>query len=309
MKTHFAITIILIFTVLLAACTPTGPETATQSPSSPTLTVPATEQPTAAANPTEADTPTPEVFIPAPVEGVLADKTREDIASRLGVDFTAISVVEVGQQEWPDSCLGLAAEENQECNKSNTPGWRIVLNAAGHTHEYRAVEDGSLVSYSGPVTVSGPETCLIDGTSLVYSPEDGYCFAYPLHFHRIDERGPIVIYGPTYGIGPQAMFATLTVGISSIPEGQNLDGAVDAFLAGLKNVPMPQTRQEIVVAGEPALMLEVVPGMLGSRVVFIIHNQLLFQLTFSPSPSEASGTTTDVEDLYRTVLNSLSFQS
>jgi len=254
-------------------------------------------------------TPTPEVFIPAPIEGVLADKTREDLASRIGVDFTQISVVEISQQDWPDNCLGLAPQANQECTKTDIPGWRIVLNAAGHTHEYRATEDGSLVSYSGPVMVSGPKDCMIDRTSLIYSPEDGYCFAYPLRFHRTDERGPIAIYGPAYGSGPEPLYASLTIEISPLPDGQNLDGAVNDFLAQFGNVPMPETRLSIMVGGEPALMLEVVPGMLGSRDVFFIHSQQLFHLTFWPAPSVASDTAADVEDLYQTVLTSWSFQS
>jgi len=182
-----------------------------------------------------------------------------------------------------------------------------VLNAAGHTHEYRATEDGSLVSYSGPVMVSGPEACMIDGTSLIYSPEDGYCFAYPLRFHRTDERGPIAIYGPAYGSGPEPLYASLTIEISSLAEGQNLEGAVNDFLAQLGNVPMPETRLSIMVGGEPALMLEVVPGMLGSRDVFFIHSQQLFHLTFWPAPSVASNSASDLEDLYQTVLTTWNF--
>ena len=259
--------------------------------------------------PVESATPTPEVFIPAPIEGVLADKTREDLASRIGVDFTLISVVEISHQDWPDICLGLAPAVDQNCTKTSVPGWRIVLNAAGHTHEYRATEDGSLVTYSGPVMVSGPEDCMIGGTSLIYSPEDGYCFVYPLRFHRTDERGPIAIYGPAYGSGQEPLYASLNIEISPLPDGQNLDGVVNNFLAGLGDVPTPQTRLVIDVAGEPALMLEVVPGMLGSRDVFMIHNQVVFHLTFWPAPSVASDTAADVEDLYRTVLNSWSFQS
>jgi hypothetical protein len=259
--------------------------------------------------PVASATPTPEVFIPAPLEGVLADKTREDLASRLGVDLPAINVVEITHQEWPDSCLGLAPEANQQCAEDATPGWRIVLNAAGHTNEYRANEDGSLVSYSGPVMVSGPEACMMAGTSLVYSPEDGYCFAYPLRFHRTDQRGPIAIYGPAYGSGPEPLYASLTVEISLLADSQNLDEVVTDFLAGLGDVPMPQTRLVIDVAGQPALMLEVVPGMLGSRDVFFIHNQQLFHLTFWPAPAVASDTAADVEDLYRTVLESWNFQN
>ncbi len=149
---------------------------------------------------------------------MLADKTREDLATRLGMDLASISVVEIAQQDWPDSCLGLAPAATLECTKTVVPGWRIILNAGGHTHEYRANADGSLNSYSGPVTVAGPDVCTIPGTSMIYSPEDGYCFAYPVRFHRTNERGPIAISGPAYGPGPEPLYSSMTLEISSLPE-------------------------------------------------------------------------------------------
>jgi hypothetical protein len=70
---------------------------------------------------------------------------------------------------------------------------------------------------------------------------------------------------------------------------------------------MPQTHQVIDVAGESALMLEVVPGMLGSRDVFFMHNNMLFLLIFLPAQTLMSETINDVEDLYQTVLSSFLF--
>jgi hypothetical protein len=259
--------------------------------------------------PTISATPTPEIFIPAPLEGVLADKTRKDLAERTGIDLAMIGVVEISQQDWPDICLGLALQDSQECTKTNVAGWRIVLNAAGHTHEYRATENGTEVTYSGPVVIAGPAACQIKGTSQIYNPEDGYCFAYPVRFHRTDENGPIAIYGPAYGSGPEPLYASLTVEISSLAEGLTLDEAVNAFLTQLGEVPMPQTRLMIEANNTPALMLEVVPGMLGSRDVFLIHSQKLFHFTFWPAPSLVNETAPDVEDLYQTVLGSLYFSN
>jgi hypothetical protein len=254
-------------------------------------------------------TTTPEVFNPAPIEAVLTDKTRDDLASRLGMERSSISVVDIGQQTWPDSCLGLAPTGTLECTKSDVAGYRVLLNAAGHTHEYRATMDGSLLSYSGPVTVAGPEACKLNGTSMIYSPEDGYCFSYPVRFHRTDERGPIAIYGPASGPGPEPLYAAVTLEISSLPEGQTLDDVANNFIAQLGDVPTPQTRLTQMIDGETALMLEVVPGMLGSRDLFVIHEGKLFHFTFWPAPSVATETEADVKDLYRTVTQSFHFQS
>ncbi len=255
----------------------------------------------------EAATTTPEIFNPVPVEAALEEKAREDLASRMGVDFNMISVFSTTRQDWPDTCLGLAPAANQECIKTVVPGWRIVLNAAGHTHEYRATEDASSVSYGGPVVVVGPEQCKISGTSLIFSPEDGYCFTYPVRFHRTDENGPIAIYGPSYGKDPETHHASLTVSIMHLPEGQTLEGAVDTFLAQIGDVPVPGNRQSFALAGESAIRLDVVSSVSSSRDVFIIHNHLLFHFTFLPAPAVAAETSADFEDLYRTVLGSLSF--
>jgi hypothetical protein len=300
--------IITLFAVILAsACTTHPTSTSTPTGNIPPQVTPMVTQPSATRVPIEADTPTPEIFNPAPIESVLSDKTREELASRLGMDLAMITVFTISQQDWPDSCLGLAPEVDQACMKTAVPGWQIVLNAAGHTYEYRATVDGSLISYSGPVIVTAPADCQISGTSQIYSPEDGYCYAYPIRFHRIDEHGPIAIYGPAYGPGPEPLYAALTVDISLLKEGQTLDTAVDAFLVQLGDVPMPETRQVFMVAGEPAIMLEVMPGMLGSRDVFVTHNGKLFHFSFWPAPSVASETAEDVEDLFQTVLDSLTF--
>lgn len=303
MKTQFTL-LLLISIGILTACNTIS----TLSPTSHVETLVATET----ALPAFDDEPpspttTPEIFNPAPVEGVISDKTRSDLAARLGMELASIRVAEFTAQDWPDACLGLAPTPGQECAKFNVPGWRVVLNAAGHTHEYRATKDGNLISYSGPVLFAAPEACRQPETSFIYSPEDGYCFAYPVYFHRNNERGPIEIFGPAYGPGPEPLYASMTMEISVLPEGQTLEKAVDVFIENLGDVPQPQTRQALNVGGEPAVMLEVVPGMLGSRDVFFVHRQLLFHLTFWPAPSVTPETSADVEDLYQTILSSWNF--
>lgn len=130
-----------------------------------------------------------------------------------------------------------------------------------------------------------------------------------MRFHRTDESGRIEIYGPAYGPGPEPLYAALTLEISNLPAEATLDIVVNDFIAQLGNVPTPQTRLTQTVGGATGLMVEVVPGMLGSRDVFLIHGSKLFHFTFWPAPSVATETASDVEDLYRTVTQSLDFQS
>ena len=265
------------------------------------------EPPTSTLTPGEEATTTPEVFNPAPVEAVISDKARTDLSIRIPVDIASITVAVLQLQQWPDSCLGLAPEPLKECTKDPVDGYRLVLNAAGHPYEYRATQDGETITFGGPTMLGAPEGCAPQGTSSIYSPEDGYCFAYPVRFHRTDDRGPVAIYGPAYGPGPEPLYAALNIEVSRLADGQTLDSILDAFLQSLGPVPMPQTRQEITVSGEKAVMLEVVPGMLGSRDVFVVHGNLVFHFTFWPAPSAASQTAADVEDLYQTVFETFKF--
>jgi len=72
--------------------------------------------------------------IPPKAEYVVA-LAVEDLAARLAVDQTAIRVVNVEQVNWPNSCLGYY-RPGQMCAQVVTPGFRVVLEAAGKTWVY-----------------------------------------------------------------------------------------------------------------------------------------------------------------------------
>jgi hypothetical protein len=241
------------------------------------------------------------------VEGRIADAAREDLAARLGMEMASVAVHSIGRQDWPDACLGLAPEGQEACVKETVPGYRAVLNAAGHGHEYRTGPDGQGLRYSGPAGIAAPDACMPPGTAPIYSPEDGYCFAYPVRFHRTDERGPINIYGPAHGPGPEPLYAWLAVEISALQPGQTLASSVEAFLAQFNGLPLPERRETVEIGGEPAELLEVVPGMLGSRDLFFVHGGKLFHLVFWPAPAVTSETAADVEELYETVRQNFHF--
>ncbi len=259
--------------------------------------------------PTESLPPATATVTPVPIDAWIRDSAHGDIAMRLGVDVTSVEVVSMTPQDWPDSCLGMPSGTADACVKTITPGYRVVLNAAGHTHEYRATTDGSLIVYSGPVTITAPEPCMVHGISFIYSPEDGYCFAYPVSFHRLDGGGPITLYGPTYGPGPEPLSASMSLEVRPLNPNEDLMAVVVGYVASLGEMSAPLTRTTITVGGEQAEMLEIVPGRLGSRDVFLIHNGLAFHFIFHPAPAAAGEAAPDVEALYQAVINSMVFVS
>ncbi len=105
------------------------------------------------ASPTPHPTLAPRSFMPAPstaapVVGEVPDAilaaVRADLAVRLGHAPADVTVVRGEQVEWTDSALG--------CPKPGlaylpvvTPGYRVVVQADGHSYDYRASERGVLV--------------------------------------------------------------------------------------------------------------------------------------------------------------------
>jgi hypothetical protein len=62
----------------------------------------------------------------------------------LDTDVGQIEVVSVEPVEWPDACLGLA-QAGEMCAQAITPGYRVLLSAAGQEYEFQTDETGESV--------------------------------------------------------------------------------------------------------------------------------------------------------------------
>ncbi len=69
---------------------------------------------------------------------------KADLARRTGIDQAAIVVVRADAVDWRDSSLG-CPRPGQMYIQVITPGYLVVLQAAGRTHEYHTDRDGSRV--------------------------------------------------------------------------------------------------------------------------------------------------------------------
>ena len=280
------------------------PVTPTSPLPNPTLTLVPTATGPFLASPTAPST-NPDAPDNLPVEPERpALAARQDLAARLGLLEDAIQVVDAAAQDWPDDCLGLAPAVGQACKKGSVPGQRLLLAAAGRGYEYRLA--GSQLVYSGPISIDAPEVCRQPGTSSFYNPGDGYCLAYPLRFHRPDDP-PATIDGPSYGYQP--FFTRLSLEISPLTAGQDLDNAVETYLSkfSASTNPPATPRQSLTVAGQPARQVEGAPGREAVRDLFLVKGDKLFHLAFSPLPSVVIKTASDLEELYQVVLGSFYF--
>ena len=125
-----------------AAPAPSSPAP-TPSTAVPTLTPVPAQTPLPGQTPEPA--PTPELAPTPPGAVALVQQAIADAAKRTGVDPSAIQVVSVEARDWPDSSLG-CPKPGFAYSQIVTPGFRIVLNAAGKQLEYHTDRGQQLVS-------------------------------------------------------------------------------------------------------------------------------------------------------------------
>jgi hypothetical protein len=90
----------------------------------------------------ESPLPTPAVMPPAQQRAFEA--SRDALAKELGVEPSAIQLVQVTPQDWPDGCLGLGGPE-ESCLAVITPGYRVALEANGEQYTARTNQDATVV--------------------------------------------------------------------------------------------------------------------------------------------------------------------
>lgn len=86
---------------------------------------------------------TPEASLSSEARDVV-NLAKEDLSRRLGLAPAKISVVSVEAVDWPDTSLG-CPQPGIVYAQVITPGFLVVLEAKGETHEYHADRDSQVV--------------------------------------------------------------------------------------------------------------------------------------------------------------------
>jgi putative hemolysin len=69
---------------------------------------------------------------------------RDQLASQLKVDASAITLVSVEATDWSDTCLGLP-QAGETCDKTITPGFRITFASAGQNYAFHTDLSADLI--------------------------------------------------------------------------------------------------------------------------------------------------------------------
>ncbi len=68
----------------------------------------------------------------------------QDLAQRTGQPLQTFKVIHIGQQTWPDGCLGLS-EPDVLCTMALVPGWRVVVSNGAQEWTYRTDDQGQII--------------------------------------------------------------------------------------------------------------------------------------------------------------------
>jgi hypothetical protein len=80
------------------------------------------------------------------------------LATQLNMATDQVTIIDMEQAEWTDSCLGLGRLD-ESCLQAITPGWKITFEVNGQRYEVRTDETGSTIRMVSP-----------DGTQSVETP-------------------------------------------------------------------------------------------------------------------------------------------
>lgn len=83
----------------------------------------------------DADTSVPSLPLAASSEHPAVVLSLNEMTETYAVDEAAIALLDVTEEEWPNSCLGCAGKEEM-CLSVITPGFRVTLVYAGEIYEY-----------------------------------------------------------------------------------------------------------------------------------------------------------------------------
>jgi hypothetical protein len=144
-----------------------------------------------------------------------------------------------------------------------------------------------------------------EGQLLLEREEQGYCFAYPAlfdEFHPSPESTIIMIESLMNHTRPR-------LAVDMAPsEGRTAADAADALIAESETaVPgWVATRTALTLDGEEAVAVEPVPGQELGRILFVVHEDQLYTLSFSPADPEMEDYA-GMQELYDAVMASWRF--
>jgi hypothetical protein len=161
---------------------------------------------------------------------------------------------------------------------------------------------------------AAPADCGPDAwdSSLLVSPEAGYCLRYPANFQprfRNTSAPPAGTWGVTL-LDPNDANRTVSLDIQTAPaNGRRLDQVVAEELSQYPKEITAQVTQTLTqLGGEPAIIVDGLPGILLNRQAFVIDGDRLHHFVLLPWHDRAfEDRQAEVQALWDAVVGSFAF--
>jgi hypothetical protein len=146
-------------------------------------------------------------------------------------------------------------------------------------------------------------------TKLRMNAEDGYCHLYPADDASFPDS-PFIVINPRGGGSaadvPGDGWATIEV---QSAEGHTAAQIADGQINSVIGLDLVIERTETEIDGEPAVIVDGIPGPDPWRKVFVVHGDRLYTLTFLPwgENPDNHAAFAGLENLYDTILRTLHF--
>ena len=147
-----------------------------------------------------------------------------------------------------------------------------------------------------PAQTSANDTVELDSRD---SDRLGLCFSYPQGYTQLPNTDAVEIIAPDLpGTDTKGIF---WIEISDAYD-RTAEKIADEDLTLAAGVDVG--RSTVTIGGEPAVVLDGMPGQDFQRRVYVVHEQTLYVLAFMPTRSENKTTSDQMEALYNAVTSS-----
>ena len=143
------------------------------------------------------------------------------------------------------------------------------------------------------------QTSVNDTAELFSSDRLGLCFSYPQGYAQIPYNDAVEIAAPDLPVTDTKGLFWLEISNSYNRTAEVIADQEMTYVAGLN-----PGRWTVTLGGEQALVLDGMPGQDLVRRVYIVRQQTLYILTFSPTRSENKTASDQMEALYAAVTSS-----
>jgi hypothetical protein len=138
-------------------------------------------------------------------------------------------------------------------------------------------------------------------------PGGRYCLQFPNYFRIGDvtlDRASF--YGPPLDQSVEPVFASLGLAVEGPAAGRTLAEIVDAFVAE-NGLGLPIARRALTLGGQPAEVLEGMPGRALSWQAFVLHQDTVYHLSLFPMDPALPQAEVDALAVWQAVETSLTF--